>query len=252
MNLQQLQQDVKKQLTQNGWVVRDELLYSLPVHTVEVSYYPVQRTVMDILMKMMLISYERAALKDPELLADILLVEPLFIHDLTNKMMQLGMLKKSEGGLIELTTKGRLQKEQGVFEEQLPMQTEQLYYSPTHAAFFGGDIDEFAELADIPALSPYACEALGDIDPQPLISYLTELQPLPLEDEPQTFVTEIEQLTPIQVNDIPLLQFICYEEKSDKLFVKVWNSLTNEWDAVMEELITTNERAKWLSLYEKL
>lgn len=252
MDLQQLLETVKRQLTKNGWLIKDEQFVSVPVHTLEVSYHPVQRSVMDILMKMMLISYERATLNNADILADILLVEPLFIEDLTNKMMNLGMLEKSETGSIQLTAKGRLQKEQGVFEEQLPLQTEQLYYSPTHAQFMTGDIESFAELEELPALSPYAQEALGTFDEPALIDYLTQLQPIPREDEPQTFVTEMEQLDSVQVNDIPLLQFICYDEKNERYFVKVWNSLQNEWDERMEELITANERTKWLSQYEKI
>lgn len=245
MDLQQLQQSVKQQLLKNGWDILAEQLYSVPVHTIEVSYHPVQRAVMDLLMKMMLISYERADIQEPDVLADILLVEPLFIHDLTNKMMNLGMLQRTDTGIIALTEKGRVQKEHGIFEEQLPLQSEQLYYSPTQAKFLTGDMDTLAELVDIPPASPYAVEALGTIDEAPLIDYLTELQPAPVDEEPQTFVSEMVQLESVQVHDVPILQFICYEPQQDKLFMKVFNSLTNEWDLALEELITAKERTSW-------
>lgn len=250
MDLTQLQLDVKQQLIANGWYVKREQQASIPVHTIEVQYHPVQRAVMDILMKMMLISYERAEVREPGVLADILLVEPLFISDLTNKMLNLNMLQKAEDEAITLTDKGRLQKENGVFEEQLPLQTEFITFSPTHARILDGDIEAFSELDAWPEPFPYAIEDFKTIDEPSLLTYLTDLQPIAQEDEPQSFVTDVVTYESVQVNDVPIFVFICYEDKGERYFAKVYNALTNEWDEVLEALVTTHEKTAWATQFK--
>lgn len=250
MDLTQLQQEVKQQLIANGWHVKREQQASIPVHTVEVQYHPVQRAVMDILMKMMLISYERAEVREPDILADILLVEPLFISDLTNKMLNLNMLKKDEDGTITLTDKGRLQKENGVFEEQLSLQTEEILFSPTHARIVEGDIEAFSELDAWPEPFHYAIEEFTTLDESALLTYLTDLQPVAQEDEPQSFVTDVVTYESVQVNDVPIFVFICYEDKGARYFAKVYNVLTNEWDETLEALVTTNEKSTWATQFD--
>ena len=65
----------------------------------KLSYQTVMRTKMDILMKMMLIAFEKAKIATAEELSDILLVEQLFINDLIDKMSRAGVIEKREGYL---------------------------------------------------------------------------------------------------------------------------------------------------------
>ena len=108
---------------------------SFPVFTTTVSYYPIQKTPMDILMKMMLIAFQKAPIKATDVLANILLVEPLFIEDLTSKMRQAHLIEMAEGEPYKLTSKGLGQLEAGIFEEQLELVTEEVYYSAHHFTF---------------------------------------------------------------------------------------------------------------------
>lgn len=121
MDLQNTVLQLQKELTQNPPVeIKKQMQYAIPIHTLEVKYHPVMRNVMDILMKMMLISFEKAKLKNVELLAEILLVELLFIHDLTNKMLRLGMIVKEQE--FALTAKGKAQLESGILKRNLKKQ----------------------------------------------------------------------------------------------------------------------------------
>lgn len=249
MQLTDLQHKLTKQLTTKDIEIKEAHIFSMPLHTVQITYRPVQRSAMDILMKMMLISYEKAKIADPAVLAHILLVEPLFIHDLTNKMLRTGMLTK-EDEIILLTNNGRQQKAAGIFEEQLEPQVSECYYSPLHANFLTGDVEEATDVEDFPEVFPYAIEELGEIADQLNIDYLTDLQPAPDEDTPQTFITTVEHYESIQIHDIPILQFICYEISTNRYFVRVYNVLTNEWDTTIEEIVHTKERQTWASKFE--
>lgn len=251
MDLQALQHTLKKQLEQNDWQIKHEELATIPVHTLAVRYYPVRRAAMDILMKMMLIAYEKAAIKQPDVLADILLVEQLFIHDLTNKMLQLAMLTKTETGIIELTKKGQAQKANGIFEEQLDLEIEHLYYSPTHDAYLKGDLEVATELEEFPAPFQYAKEELGALEPQLLIDELTALQPEPAEETQQLFITAIHETESIQLHDVPILQFICYDKKNDAFFAKVYNGFTATWDEALESILLAQERTLWPTKYSE-
>ena len=249
MELHTLQQKLAKQIATNDIEIKNQQAYSIPVHTVQVSYYPVQRSAMDILMKMMLISYEKANFTDPTVLAEVLLVEPLFIHDLTNKMLKMGLLSK-EGGPYKLTSKGKQQKEEGIFEEQLELQVSELLYSTVHNQFLDGDLEEATDFDEFPDAFPYIEEEqLTSLDPQLMIDELIALQPEPNEDTPLTFITATEHYESIQIHDVPILQFICYEKASNRFFARIFNTLTNEWDSHLESIVHTKERTSWSEHY---
>ena len=91
MELATLQKQLAAQLTQmDGAKIVHETSFCIPVHAFKVTYHPVLKKPMDILMKMMLISFQTGVFRDGETLADVLLVEPLFINDLLNKINKNG------------------------------------------------------------------------------------------------------------------------------------------------------------------
>ena len=99
--MNELKGRLTKELQQDFNVkIMDSLSWSLPVHSIEIAYQTVMRTKMDILMKMMLIAFEKADIATAEELSDILLVEQLFINDLIDKMTRTGVIEKREGSLL--------------------------------------------------------------------------------------------------------------------------------------------------------
>ncbi|MEK4229516.1 nucleoside-diphosphate sugar epimerase [Solibacillus sp. FSL H8-0538] len=247
MELQALQKKLAKQLTQNLKVrIVQEDSFCIPVHTLQVSYHPVQRTAMDILMKMMLISFSKAEIEHVETLAHILLVEPLFINDLTNKMVKTGIITK-ETGTYQLTSKGEQQLVNGIFEEELELTSRILQYSTVHKAILHGDIEEVLEFGEFPELFAYLeQEELGDVDNSLLISELVAMQDNTDDDDtPQTYITSIASTEELQINDVPYVQFVLYEAAEDRYFARIYNTLTNSWDEVVEQLVNEKERTSW-------
>lgn len=238
MDLQSLTEKLQQQILQhNDVTIEKQINYAIPVHTMEVKYHPVIRNAMDILMKMMLISFNKAQLKNAELLADILLVEPLFIHDLTNKMQRLGMIVKDE--VYKLTAKGEAQLASGIFEEELEETSYFVQYSSLHETILEGDLEQFDELEQFPDVFPTIdSEEVVAIDESLLVHYiqqqLTE-QPLADDEAPQ-FITSIVSSESIQINDVPVICFIAFNEQDNRQFARVYNTLTGEWDARLEAL----------------
>lgn len=246
MDLQRLTESLQQQiLQQDGVTIEKQMNYAIPVHTLEVIYHPVMRNAMDILMKMMLLSFNKAKLKNAELLADILLVEPLFIHDLTNKMLHLGMIQKEE--TFALTPKGKAQLESGIFEEELEETSYFVQYSPVHEMLLDGDFEQFEELEQFPESFPSVdAEDIKEIEESMLIDYIQQqlaAQPL-AEDEVPQFITSIVRSESVQINDVPVLCFIVNNAKENRQFARVYNTLTGAWDADLEALLFEVEKNK--------
>lgn len=240
MDLQRLTESLQQQiLQQDGVTIEKQMNYAVPVHTLEVKYHPVMRNAMDILMKMMLLSFNKAKLKSAELLADILLVEPLFIHDLTNKMLHLGMIQKEE--TFSLTAKGKVQLESGIFEEELEETSYFVQYSPVHKMVLDGDLEQFEELEQFPESFPGVSEEIEAVEESVLIDYIQ--QPV-AEDEVPQFITSIVSSESVQINDVPVVCFIVNNAKEDRQFARVYNTLTGAWDAELEALLFELEKNK--------
>ena len=244
MELQAMQKKLEQQLLANSALqLKDVHTFSIPLHTVEVSYNPVMRSAMDILMKIMLITFQRTPIKNVELVADILFVEPLFIKDLTSKMQKLGLLTFDEH--YQLTTKGERQLETGIFEDELEETTQILQYSGMHEAYLDGDLDTILDLEDYPAVSPYAKEDIDTIDSTITTTFLQTQQLQAEEGEQQIYITSFNKIDIVQVNDSPCIQFILYEEKNKKYIVRVYNVFTNSWDEKLEQLVREHELATY-------
>ena len=224
---------------------------SFPVFTTTIRYFPVQKTPMDILMKMMLIAFQKAPIKATEVLANILLVEPLFIEDLTMKMLQADLIEFGDDDTYKLTTKGFAQLEAGIFEEQLELVTEETYYSAIHETIINGDMDAIFELDDIPEPLAYVNEQIDVINEENVVEVLQQSMLANIEDEkatPQVFINAIESFEIGSIQDIPLSIFILKENGTDRLFARVFNHFINDWDPVLEQFVTENERASWNDL----
>lgn len=244
MDLQSTVLQLQKELIQNPSIeIKKQMQYAIPIHTLEVKYHPVMRNAMDILMKMMLISFEKAKLKNVELLAEILLVEPLFIHDLTNKMLRLGMIVKEQE--FALTSKGKAQLESGIFEEELEETSYYIQYSPIHEQPLEGDLEEFADLEEFPEPFPtIETEEIEAIEETVLIKFIQQqLSEQPVsEGEVPHYITSVVSTESIQINDIPVLCFLLFDQKENRHFVRVYNTLTRVWDEHLETILFTIEK----------
>lgn len=224
--------------------------WCIPIRTVEVTYEPVRRSTMDVLMTMLLISIQEADFESTLELSELLLVDPLFIEDLVSLMVRVNLMKK-EDNFYRLTEKGQLQLEQGIFEEELEIEKTTLYFSPCHQSFLTIDADNRDENDDLPELYRYIdkkAEQQEQFEESMVIAALQEENEEEVGNS-QKVITKIVQTEAQQINDSPCLEFVLYDKEQDILFVRVWNTLLNQWDHDLEQQLTDKEQLTWREQY---
>ena len=245
-----IQQRLVKEIQQNRHVKiikRDQ--WCIPIRTVEVTYEPMRRSTMDVLMTMLLISMQEADFCDAKELSELLLVDPLFIEDLVSIMLRVRLIEKVEG-VYRLTTKGALQLERGIFEEELEQETASLLYSPCHEAFLTGDLESIEEFDELPPLYRYVDE---EAERQDTFEDKLLMEALTIEDKEgeeassasQIIISSIISSNATQINDVPCFEFIVYDQEKDLYYARVWNTLSAHWDEVLEQQLTEKEKLKW-------
>jgi len=203
---------------------------------------------MDILMKMLLITTQKAPFLNASTISDVLLVEELFIQDLLTKMEKMNLIERNEQG-YQITEKGKTQLASGIYEEDQEATSVELLYSPNHEFFLAGDLEEVLEYEDFPE-TIYRYNTQGE---KPTISeqvLLKEIQTFNMDDEendhPDTIhITSIDEIEFQQINDIPCIEIILFDEKTDSISNRVWNTLLNKWDHDLENEITEKEGSTW-------
>ncbi|WP_052342725.1 hypothetical protein [Bacillus sp. EB01] len=98
---------------------------------VSLGVWPGNGLKMDILMKMILLTFEQSQIRRAANLSEFLLVEELFIEDLLKKMQRMGLIRL-ENGTYKLTSKGQDQLKTRIMEEELEEELTVLSYSPLH------------------------------------------------------------------------------------------------------------------------
>ncbi len=148
-----LQQRLIRELQQNRHVkIVKSTEWCIPVRTIEVTYEPIRRSTMDVLMKMLLISMQEANFQNVQELSELLLVDPLFIEDLVTLMSRVRLIEQTDG-FYKLTSKGEQQLEHGIFEEELEVETATLLFSPCHQAILPVGEEAIEEYDELP--EPY-------------------------------------------------------------------------------------------------
>ncbi|MFJ7731338.1 hypothetical protein ACIQXF_05515 [Lysinibacillus sp. NPDC097231] len=224
--------------------------WCIPIRTVEVTYEPVRRSTMDVLMTMLLISIQEADIASAQDLSELLLVDPLFIVDLVSLMSRVSLIEQKDG-FYRLTSKGQQQLEHGIFEEELDVEMANLYYSPCHLAFLAVDEDNMEEYDDLPELYRFVDEKA---EKQEHFEEAMLIKALQQEDHEeagasQKIIAKIVQTDAKQINDIPCLEFVLHDKEQDILFVRVWNALLNQWDSHLEQQLTEKEQLQWREQY---
>ena len=139
--MEDLKNRLTKELQQDFNVkVLDSVSWALPVQLISINFQTVSRTKMDILMKMMLLTIQKTKSATIDELGEILLVEPLFIQDLIEKMRRSRMIEENGDGFA-LTDLGVQQLESGIYEHEPETNAVERIYSPCHQSFLKGEID---------------------------------------------------------------------------------------------------------------
>ncbi|MFJ8515000.1 hypothetical protein [Lysinibacillus xylanilyticus] len=251
--MSKLQQRLMREIQQNRnvkIVKTDE--WCIPIRTVEVTYEPVRRSTMDVLMTMLLMSIQEADFANAQELSELLLVDPLFIEDLVSLMSRVSLIEQTEG-FYRLTSKGQQQLERGIFEEELEVEMSNLYYSPCHLAFLAVNEDNIEEYDNLPELYRYVDE---ESEKQENFEEALLIEALQQEDEEkagvgasQKLISKIVQTDAKQINDIPCFEFVLHDKEQDILFVRIWNALLNQWDSHLEQQLTEKEQLQWREQY---
>lgn len=240
MELQQLQNQLKTELEKEigGTVIQSDI-WCIPVHTYQIQYEPVQKKSMDILMKILLFSFQKSNFSSAEQLSDILLVEPLFVEDLIQKLLKNGLLEK-EQDYYKLSEKGKTQFSKGVFEEVLDVVTEDILFSPVHESLLEGDIEQVLDFDDFPeTMYRYIPNEEHELNEESILKEIRTKQ-VDSDEENQIEIKKILSMDYVQTNDVPCIEFIV-QKQSDEKIVRVWNTLMEDWDKQLEkQLIEKN------------
>lgn len=243
----ELEKRLKKELLQNVQAkVVSSTAWTIPLHTIEVEYKPVKRIKMDVLMKMMLITCQKAKVTSAMQISELLLVEQLFMEDLINIMKRTRLIE-IKNQVFTLTEKGIKQLKDGIFEEELDAQSQNLLYSPSHSTFLQGEIKPALDGEETLNLFRYASEEkvrfkwAEDV----LVDALQANGMEKVDGDLQTVVSEIVSNTELYVDDVPCFEFILYNTSEDLLYARVWNTFLDQWDETLENELNEKERVIW-------
>lgn len=247
----ELEKRLKKELQQNIQAnIVSSTAWTIPLHTIEVEYKPIKRVKMDVLMKMMLITCQKARLTSVKQISELLLVEQLFIEDLINIMKRTRLIEIKDH-VFTLTEKGINQLEEGIFEEELDAQSQNLIYSPSHHTFLQGEIKPALDGEEALKLYRYAPEKKTRLkwDDAVLIDVLQASRMEIVDSDLQTVVSEIVSNSELYVDDVPCFEFTLYNKSEDLLYARVWNTFLDQWDETLENELNEKERVVWREKY---
>ncbi len=223
--------------------LKESAVWYLPVWTLDVVFNRVRRAKMDILMKMLLLAFEEAHIRRAANLSEILLVEELFIEDLMKKMRRIGLIHLDKG-IYRLTTKGKEQLKSGIIEEEMEEEFTELFYSQSHDEYWSEEIVAVPEINEKLTMYRYAKKD-EEINTDRMLEVLSNTKNELQENGFQTVVSEISGFDQKTVERIPCYEFQLYNKEQDIFYVRVWNTLLEQWDDTLEKQIEEEEMAKW-------
>ena len=249
--MNELEKRLIKELEQNiQTTILSSTAWTIPLHTIEVEYKPVKRIKMDVLMKMMLITCQKAKMTSAKQISELLLVDQLFMEDLINIMKRTRLIEMKEQ-IFTLTEKGIKQLEDGIFEEELDPRTQNLLYSPGHSSFLQGEIKPALDGEEKLNLYRYATEKKARFkweDPV-LVDALQANGMETVDGDLQTVVSEVVSNSELYVDDVPCFEFILYNKSEDLVYARIWNTFLDQWDETLENDLNEKERVIWREKY---
>lgn len=223
--------------------IKETAVWYVPVSIFDTSFTRVKRSKMDILMKMMLIAFEKTDIRRAANLTEMLLVEELFIADLMEKMQRSGQIRL-EKSIFKLTTKGREQLESGIMEEEMDAESTELFYSATHDDFWPETKNESIPEVDEKAVYRYV-HTEERVDEERMFEVLSDQKNRLDEHGFQTVVADVHRFEKRTVDNVPCLEFQLYNKEQDIFYVRVWNTWLERWDDKLEKQIEEEERVEW-------
>jgi hypothetical protein len=215
----------------------------LPVITYDVAFQRVKRSKMDILMKMMLLTFEQTEIRRAANLSELLLVEELFITDLLKKMQRMGLVRLEKGS-YKLTSNGHEQLKTGIVLEEMEEESTVLSYSPVHDEFWPEMTEPLPET--IEELPLFRYENSQDlINGDRIFQVLAEKENGLEENGFQTVVAAVNSFDRQKIEHIPCLEFQMYNKEQDIYYARVWNTWRGRWDDKLEKQIEEKERLEW-------
>lgn len=234
--IEQLERELKQTL--DCEVQRVEL-FALPMHTIDVTFSPMIKKRMDILMKILLTAAQSGQFQTIQELSEMLHVEELFVSDLLEQMQRSKLIEVVDS-FYTLTANGEKQLAEGVYEEQLEEETASLLYSPVHDSYFPDEAEEMVEVEEI-------VDTL--LEESELVLHESKicdiLQAEKREVDPAIYVLSVGEVIERQIHDIPYVGFVCYDRKGDRHFIRAHSFLTNSWDDAVESYLSKEKLVEW-------
>jgi hypothetical protein len=223
--------------------IKKSVMWHLPVITYDVAFQRVKRSKMDILMKMMLLTFEQTEIRRAANLSELLLVEELFITDLLKKMQRMGLVRLEKGS-YKLTSNGHEQLKTGIVLEEMEEESTVLSYSPVHDEFWPEMTEPLPET--IEELPLFRYENSQDlINGDRIFQVLAEKENGLEENGFQTVVAAVNSFDRQKIEHIPCLEFQMYNKEQDIYYARVWNTWRGRWDDKLEKQIEEKERLEW-------
>jgi hypothetical protein len=242
--MDKLQKRLRSNLLENpANQIKNSIMWSLPVITYDVVYKPLKRSQQDILMKMMLLTFEQTEIRRAANLSELLLVEELFVADLLSKMQRMGLIIL-EKEIYKLTSKGYEQLKSGIVVEDMEEEATILYYSPFHDAIWPEMSETLLETKEEWPLFRFATNQ-NLIDADRILQILTEREERIDADGFQLVVGDVTNFEQQKVEQVPCLEFQMYNKDQDIFFARVWNTGLKRWDDTLEKQIEEKERVEW-------
>ncbi|MFC4355450.1 hypothetical protein ACFO0S_10350 [Chryseomicrobium palamuruense] len=239
--------DLARQLERNKAVtIKHRDFWQLPVWSYAVTFRRVKKYRLDILMRMILHVIDEMPIRRAAAIAELLVVEELFVTDLMEKLLRNQLIQETKTGYV-LTPAGKQQLLAGIYEEEQEEEYRDLLFSPTHQTFLVADEEvETHEEAATPFRYAQAYE-VPDRHEEQLVEGVKET----LADEQEHAEGFVESLNGLVDYDDGELRWVtCYEfrlyDTVEKMtYVRVWNPLVNTWDAFLEAEIEEHEAPSW-------
>lgn len=228
--------------------IRKELKWKLPIVLLKVDFDRVKRLKMDVLMKMLLAAFQEADIQRAANLAEMLLVEELFIRDLIAKMQRTGLIQLEKKG-YKLTAKGHDYLEQGIYDEEMDSGEVVVALDAAHDHYFIAEEDSYKAAEE--ALPLYRYDVKKEPAAERLQHVLAESVVSGDEDGFQIIMSGITACTEQQTDFIPCIEFQLYDEKQDIFYTRVWNTMSGLWDETLEKQIEELEILNWREAEEK-
>jgi predicted transcriptional regulator len=223
--------------------IMESAMWHVPIVMFDVVFKMVKRSKMDILIKMLLLSFEQANIRRAANLSELLLVEELFIADLIEKMQRTGLIiLKKEG--YKLTTKGHEQLKTGIIDEELEEERTALFYSMCYDEFWPEmTLPVFDADKELPLYRYHSNHDHINVDR--VFQVLSESKNRLEENGLQTVVAEVCSFDQRVVKHVPCLEFQMYNKDQDIFYARVWNTWLQQWDDRLEKQIEEEEQVKW-------